>query len=117
MLTLIQSTLLDALIQLRRQGPKDATAGICYNVRVAVRDRMGAHRCGYIVAAVADELDNLYLNMGFEDPSFPVAGGADKYDEYSVNKWDMWDRDDEYGAARWALLQDMIDYLTELERQ
>ena len=115
-MTQAQEILLNALITLYQRGPREHNAGICINVRaIEIHKRNGEWR-DELDLAVNQEMTRTYDRMGL-DPAYPVPGGMDKYDEYADDELDMWDPEDDYGAARWQLLQDMIAYLTNIKEQ
>lgn len=91
--------LLKALLRLREDGPRDSLLGICSNVSACFRTT----------------LEECFHELGL-DTCFPVAapdgsakGASTWYGEAERDQ--MWSRDHPYGAARWALLDRLIEHL------
>lgn len=93
---------LEILKKLRDEGPIRHTAGICWNYRKL---------SGGWYLDTMDALKALFLDMGCEDLVYPVPGGEEAYDYYCLPSRDMWDRNTEYGRARWKFLNDMIAFM------
>lgn len=126
MLTPVQAVLLDALRYLRDEGPRHPDSGICYNVEdvvylclVAVPQAAvdqakaeGFHDDydhAHVDSAVYSALGKTFQALGLSK-DYPVPGGEAMYYRES-NAEAMWDRNTEYGRARWALLDQVINHL------
>lgn len=105
-----RDNLLKALRLLRDEGPMDDLSGICHNARLAARRRFNWPWCGAGDWALQSRLEDTFEGMGL-DTTYPVPGGRKVYTEYADDFRCMWGRDDEYGAARWRLLDEIISYL------
>lgn len=115
MLTPGQQLLRDALLYIKHEGPIIQGCGICGNVEDAVIGERVPIPEDMNPGSAADEaesaLHHAFANLGLST-TYPVKGGGYTYDDAS-NKGYMWDRDHPYGAARWALLDQLLDYLRE----
>lgn len=99
--------LLTALKQLRENGPRIRSAGICSQF-----DLYGSYRSE----------ERRQFRACFEtwphysgDDSFPVPSpdkSMDAIDAYFYDGNDLWDRDTEYGRLRWDLLDHIIKELS-----
>lgn len=99
-----QSTeLLGALHNIREEGPDYSRAGLCHNVAVL---------CSF---PTIDALQAMFLSWDefSGDKEFPIKSDRpyiSPHERYACRE-PMWDRNTEYGAARWRLLDHCIAYL------
>lgn len=92
--------LLTALKQLRENGPKNHSGGIC-----AQFDLYGL----YSSQERRQFRDSFKTWPHYSGTiGFPVPGPAAAIDAYIDNQDDLWDRDTEYGRLRWDLLDHVI---------
>lgn len=97
-------TLLDALKDIRDNGPASETfrdpGGIC----VAVEDRAGVEAEQRLVSGVMWRWPQHSGNLHFPVPA-PESQDPRTYYFYARHRGITWDRGHPYGAARWELLE------------
>lgn len=113
-------TIARQLRAIKKYGPLCLSSGICWNVVKGAKALGVVGREGDLSIAIGD----LLVSMGL-DRHYPVvvdgevyAGwDQDRHESYGEFLYEelpgreFWDRGTPYGAARWALLDEMIDFL------
>lgn len=104
MLSEIQQLMLKLMLDIQKNGPKSLEFGLCHNLSEKMR-----FNCPMA------ELEILFQSWPLfsGDITFPVPSSAAAPDDaYLYRKGSMWDRETEYGANRWLLLEHCIVQLS-----
>lgn len=112
-----------ALRSIKVRGPSTLFLGVCTNVDEAISAMGGVDRRVATDAKLAMRDLMVKWPGGTGSGAFPVphpsalhgqAYAGQAYTEHSLGGLNMWDRETEYGASRWALLEWMIEQLPEV---
>lgn len=119
---LAKKLLLRALQEIRDVGPVQNNAGICSNADAIIEDLTEDMYLEEQLEDI-DAIDNVSLaceNLRDEtieqwpkyngNKAYPVQGGGEEYSDAQL-EMRLWNRDTEYGALRWELLNWMIGTL------
>ncbi len=95
---------LDALLTLKKEGPRYANFGICQNISSVLYRLDQSNMWAY---ATVFRIARTWPRLKGKDPRFPVEGHT-----LSGPHRDVWDKATRMGRRRWAFLDYCIEYAT-----
>lgn len=106
----VSEVILEALKDIKANGPSHLDSGICHNVELLVTKG----RAIPTPLETMQKMQQLFRNWPnySDDPSFPIPHPKKPESQYcAYMKLSTWSKRGEYGRSRWALVDWMIEQL------